>query len=105
MHERTLRIACLDVKKNGIKEWKTTLDGAKTTLDTAKTTLDGDQSALRSDAIYAFYRAGILNGTDAQGTFNRTGTIKRSEVAAIIIRMMDPSFRVGAPADLAMVNK
>lgn len=41
----------------------------------------------------------------AKGSFNRTGTIKRSEVAAIVIRMMDPGYRVGAPADPAMVNK
>jgi len=51
-------------------------------------------------AIYTFYRAGILNGSDAKGTFNPTGNIKRSEVAAILIRMMDPSYRVGAPANL-----
>ena len=90
---------------------KTTLDGAKTTLDAGSALLGGDaaesdlDAALRSEAIYSFYRAGILNGTDAKGTFNRTGTIKRSEVAAIVIRMMDPGYRVGAPADLAMVNK
>ncbi len=52
------------------------------------------------DGIYLFYRAGILNGTDAKGTFNPGGNIQRSEVAAILNRMMDESVRVGAPAEL-----
>ncbi len=52
------------------------------------------------DGIYLFYRAGILNGTDAKGTFKPYGNIQRSEVAAILNRMMDESVRVGAPADL-----
>ena len=52
------------------------------------------------DGIYLFYRAGILNGTDAKGTFNPGGNIQRSEVAAILNRMMDETVRVGAPAEL-----
>jgi len=40
-----------------------------------------------ADEIYAFYRAGILNGSDAKGTFNPTWNIKRSEVSAILCRM------------------
>ena len=51
-------------------------------------------------AIYMFYRAGILSGVDAKGTFNPSDNIKRSEVAAILIRMMDPTARVAAPKEL-----
>ncbi len=51
-------------------------------------------------AIYKLYRAGILNGSDAKGTFGPSANIKRSAVAAILVRMMDPSYRVGAPAEL-----
>ena len=43
--------------------------------------------------IYDFYRAGILTGSDGAGTFNGTSTIKRSEVAAILIRMYDETLR------------
>ena len=43
--------------------------------------------------IMTFYSAGILTGSDAKGTFNPTSSIKRSEVAAIITRMMDASAR------------
>ena len=43
--------------------------------------------------IYDFYRAGILTGSDVNGTFHPTDTIKRSEVAAILIRMYDSSAR------------
>lgn len=43
--------------------------------------------------IYSFYRAGILTGSDAAGTFNPMSNIKRSEVAAILTRMFDSSAR------------
>ena len=43
--------------------------------------------------IYAFYRAGILVGSDNEGTFNPESNIVRSEVAAILTRMFDGSAR------------
>jgi len=43
--------------------------------------------------IYAFYRAGILIGSDANGNFFPNSNIKRSEVAAILTRMFDSSAR------------
>ena len=43
--------------------------------------------------IYVFYRAGILTGSDAKGTFNPEANIKRSEVAAILTRMFDKTER------------
>lgn len=50
--------------------------------------------------IYTLYRAGICNGNDEKGTFNPNSNIRRSEVAAILIRMMDEKARVGAPSGL-----
>ena len=41
-----------------------------------------------------------LNGSDAKGTFNPESSIQRSEVAAILVRMMDAHYRVDAPAEL-----
>ena len=56
----------------------------------------------QADAIYKLYRAGILTGSDANGTFNPNSNIKRCEVAAILTRMMYVSARkdvyLGAPA-------
>lgn len=43
--------------------------------------------------IYTFYRAGILTGSDKNGTFYPTNDIKRSEVAAILSRMYDKTTR------------
>ena len=43
--------------------------------------------------IYEFYRAGILTGSDAKGTFHSASTIKRSEVSAILVRMFDTASR------------
>lgn len=43
--------------------------------------------------IYDFYRAGIVTGSDAKGTFLPASAIKRSEAAAILFRMYDISAR------------
>ena len=43
--------------------------------------------------IYQLYRAGILTGTDKEGHFEPDNSIKRSEVSAILTRMMDKSAR------------
>lgn len=45
-------------------------------------------------AIYKLYRAGILQGNDAAHSCNPTSAIKRSEVAAILTRMMDADQRI-----------
>lgn len=50
--------------------------------------------------IYKMYTSGIINGSDARGTFGPEEYIQRSAVAAILVRMMDPVYRVGAPAEL-----
>ena len=47
-----------------------------------------------ADEIYDFYRAGIFTGSNAEGTFHPESSIKRSEVAAILIRMYDESMRL-----------
>lgn len=46
-----------------------------------------------SNAVYQLYKAGILTGSDAKGTFNPSSNIQRSEVAAIVTRMADTSAR------------
>ena len=43
--------------------------------------------------IYEFYRAGILTGSDVKGTFHADSTIKRSEAAAILLRMFESAER------------
>ena len=43
--------------------------------------------------IYAFYRAGILTGSDGNGTFFPDKNIKRSEVAAVLTRMFEKNSR------------
>ena len=46
------------------------------------------------DAIYSLYRAGVLTGNDAEGSFLPDNDISRSAVAAIISRMAVRSMRV-----------
>ena len=50
-------------------------------------------TATNSAQIYAFYRAGILTGSDSYGTFYPNNNIKRSEVAAILTRMFEKDAR------------
>ena len=56
----------------------------------------------QSEAIYKLYRAGVLTGTDDQGTFDPNSNIRRCEVAAILIRMMDESARKELTLEPAM---
>ncbi len=44
-------------------------------------------------AIYKLYRAGILTGMDENGTFDPNLNIRRSDVSAILTRMMNESAR------------
>ena len=50
---------------------------------------DVDASSVFYDAIYAFYRSGILAGTDSSGRFNPENGIMRSEVATILNRLLN----------------
>ena len=47
----------------------------------------------RGEDIYMLYRAGILEGNNGDGTFNPESRIKRSEVAAIIVRLARTELR------------
>lgn len=47
-----------------------------------------------TEGVYRLYRAGILQGSDAQHSCKPFDNIKRSEVAAILTRMMDKTKRV-----------
>lgn len=54
---------------------------------------DVKQGHVYYDAIYGFYRAGIVTGNDAKGTFAPDSDVKRSEVATLVARMFDASVR------------
>lgn len=59
-------------------------------------------------SIYKMYRAGIVQGSDAQYSCKPAENIKRSEVAAILTRMMDAnarrSFTITIPEYRALYN-
>lgn len=46
-----------------------------------------------ADGAYLLYRAGVLTGSDAAGTFRPYSTITRAEAAAIVTRIIDPALR------------
>lgn len=71
--------------KDGYTAISTVADGAILDVKT------GDKFAAE---IYELYRAGILTGSDAKGTFHAASTIKRSEAATILLRMYDSSVRI-----------
>lgn len=55
---------------------------------------DVSMSHPQAAAIYKLYRAGILQGNDAAHNCSPSSNIKRSEVAAILTRMMDSAERI-----------
>lgn len=69
------------------------LEPINSVADDAIPDVKSSSESVLDDAIYMMYRAGILNGNDAKGTFRPDSNIKRSEVAAIISRMMHPEMR------------
>ena len=74
--------------------------GAKNTIPADSIPDVAGPSSEQEKAIYKFYRAGIVNGTDAYGTFKPDDNVIRAEVAAILVRIMAPENRVAAPAML-----
>ena len=54
---------------------------------------DVSANAAYAEEIYLLYRAGVLTGSDENGTFLPENTIRRSEVAAIVARMAKPELR------------
>ncbi|MCL2408787.1 MAG: S-layer homology domain-containing protein [Oscillospiraceae bacterium] len=50
-----------------------------------------------ASAVYMLYRAGVLSGSDRHGTFNPDANIRRSEIAAIIVRIAEPARRSVEP--------
>lgn len=55
---------------------------------------DVELSAIYAPGVYQLYRAGILTGSDANGTFNPQTYITRAEAAAIVSRMANSDKRV-----------
>ena len=46
------------------------------------------------DAVYTLYRAGVLTGTDAYGTFRPASGVTRAEACAVIARLVEQDYRV-----------
>ena len=44
--------------------------------------------------VLAFYRAGVLNGSDAYGTFGESASLTRGAAAAMLARIVDPAQRL-----------
>lgn len=64
--------------------------GAINTVSSIPDVAPSDENA---DAIYTLYRAGVLTGNDAAGTFGPETSINRAAAAAILTRMADPGLR------------
>jgi hypothetical protein len=54
---------------------------------------DVSYSSSYGPSVYTLYRAGVLIGNDSVGTFKPNDNIKRSEVATIVARMTNTSYR------------
>lgn len=54
---------------------------------------DVPMTAPNAAAVYRAYRCGIVIGIDGEGTFCPGNLITRSEVAALVVRIMEPAMR------------
>ena len=63
------------------------------TINTVNSIPDVKAGDAYADEIFAFYRAGILTGSDRLGTFHPESSLKRSEAAAILVRLYDATQR------------
>ena len=63
------------------------------TINTVNSIPDVKSGDSYADEIFAFYRAGILTGSDRLGTFHPESSLKRSEAAAILVRLYDATQR------------
>lgn len=71
---------------------------ALTAINVVESLPDVNSSTAYSSDIFLLYRAGVLTGNDANGTFTPDAPITRSQVAAIVARMALPPLRKGANA-------
>lgn len=69
-------------------------DEALSPINTVSKIPDVPSSAYYASHVYKLYRAGILSGGDANGTFSPDSYITRQEAAAIVSRMAESSSRV-----------
>lgn len=68
---------------------------------------DVSMTAIYAEEIYTLYRAGVLVGSNAYGTFEPGKGITRGEAASIIARVIDPSLRKSVtlqPADYTVTG-
>ena len=63
------------------------------TINTVNNIPDVKSGDAYANEIFAFYRAGILTGSDRLGTFHPESSLKRSEAAAILVRLYDATQR------------
>ena len=68
-------------------------DEALKTRNTVEMGAIPDAPLYARDDIYRLYKAGIITGKDARGTFDPEAYLTRAETAAILSRVTDPSLR------------
>lgn len=69
-------------------------DGALTAINNITSIPDVSPDSSFASYVYTFYNAGILRGSEADGTFYPDSYILRSEISAILSRIAVPSMRI-----------
>ena len=63
-------------------------------IHTAVSIPDVKQTDSCFHAVFTLYRAGIINGSDADGTFYPNREITRAEISAVLTRIAEPTLRM-----------
>ena len=69
-------------------------DAALSPVNTVAALPDVAETDTYGPEIYSLYRAGVLSGNDALGTFTPDTAITREQAAAIVSRLAEPALRV-----------
>lgn len=64
------------------------------TLNETVSVPDVTEETQDAEAILRLYRAGVLTGVDAEGSFNGGGELTRAQAAMMLARVLEPSLRV-----------
>lgn len=70
------------------------LDSAEVQLPILNNLTQAVPDLTPDDPAYSLYRWGILNGTDAYGTYGAQKSLNRGQAAAILARVVDPAQRL-----------
>ena len=83
-----------EIKRSEIAELLSDVCGELPEINSIESIPDVYPFTEYAEKVLRLYKAGILTGNDAYGTFDPAAALKRSEISAMAVRIADPSKRI-----------